>query len=235
VHRPTGGKRLDRPGYTSEKKGRRSAADGHFFPRPQPSGITNRASESGAATTLVLVTVDIRVPDTALLTIPARIPCPSALTVMLVTYGTQAREGRSPASARPAAGRQPRVRSAPSRLSRRRGKPEVSVRDRWERPHRAFGVHLSPRALRQAAVRPSQPVPGVQVSRPVGRRETPPTGRRKSDRLSLIPDVAGAHDEGSHANPRARAAPIQDRGSASKAMAPRARAERAGAAGYGSS
>ena len=53
------------------------------------------------------------------------------------------------------------------------------------RSHTAFGVHLSPRALRQAAVRPSQPAPGVQVSRPVGRRETPPTGRRKSNRLSF--------------------------------------------------
>jgi hypothetical protein len=74
------------------------------------------------------------------------------------------------------------VRSAPFRLSRRREKPEVSARDR---PHRAFGVHLSPRDVRQAAVRPSKPLPGVQVSRPVGRRETPPTGRRKSNRLSL--------------------------------------------------
>ena len=88
--------------------------------------------------------------------------------------------------------RTPRSRSpAPceiclSRLSRRTEKPEVSVRDRWERPHKAFDLHLSPRDVRPGG-RPAVEIrPRVQVSRPVGRRETPPTGRRKSNRLSFL-------------------------------------------------
>jgi hypothetical protein len=45
-------------------------------------------------------------------------------------------------------------------------------------------LHLFPRDVRQAAVRPSKPVPGVQVSRPVGRRETPHWKAEKQSPIS---------------------------------------------------
>jgi len=66
--------------------------------------------------------------------------------------------------------RTPRSRSpapceiCPSRLSRRTEKPEVSVRDRWERPHKAFGHHPSPRDVRPGGRPAVDTRPRVQVS-----------------------------------------------------------------------